>query len=103
MELEPCPVCGATKGLYVLEDHHEFEWYVFCDNCKTFLGNENAQTKEDAIKHWNTRWERKCNLIPATYREFSDGYEYKCSMCGCYMTDHDSYCSECGARRVSRC
>ena len=47
--------------------------------------------------------ERTCNLIPVPYREFTIGYEYKCSVCGCLMTDHDSYCSECGARRVSRC
>lgn len=68
MELEPCPVCGATKGLYILEDHHEFEWYVFCDNCKTFLGNEYAQTKEDAIKHWNNRVSRACYADEVTNR-----------------------------------
>ena len=102
-ELKPCHVCGATQGLYVLEDYDSFEWYVFCDNCKTSVHSEYALTKEEAIKAWNTRWERRCNLIPAPYREFTIGYEYKCSMCGCLMTDHDSYCSECGARMVSRC
>ena len=64
MELKPCPVCGATKGLYILEDYHEFEWYAFCDNCKTSLCNENAQTKEDAIKYWNTRHQIPCETCP---------------------------------------
>ena len=103
VELKPCHVCGATRGLYVLEDYDGCEWYVFCDNCKTSVHSEYALTKEEAIKAWNTRHEHTCNLIPAPYREFTIGYEYKCSVCGCYMTDHDSYCSECGARRMSRC
>lgn len=57
--LKPCHVCGATRGLYVLEDHKDFDWYVFCDNCKTSVHNENAQTKKEAIKVWNTRYENK--------------------------------------------
>ena len=57
VELKPCHVCGAIKGLYVLEDYEDLEWYVFCDNCKTSVHNENAQTKEDAIEIWNTRYE----------------------------------------------
>lgn len=54
-ELKPCPSCGATRGLYVLEDLENFEHYVFCDNCKTSIHNEHAETKDDAIESWNLR------------------------------------------------
>ena len=113
MELKPCPVCGATKGLYILEDYHEFEWYVFCDNCKTSLCNENAQTKEDAIKHWNTRFMETCRNLS----EWHDVDEFICSKCGIilngyaevYYNEDDStglyefaceYCPNCGAKVV---
>ena len=82
MELKPCPVCGATKGLYILEDYHEFEWYVFCDNCKTSLCNENAQTKEDAIKYWNTRYERTCTVTRVDVDR--DGTHTTDYSCGCF-------------------
>ena len=103
MELKPCPFCGGEAQLRVFGwiDHKE-HYGIRCLSCLAQT-MDYYNTEEDAIEAWNTRWERKCNLIPAPYREFTIGYEYKCSMCGCLMTDHDSYCSECGARRVSRC
>ena len=106
MELKPCPVCGATKGLYILEDYHEFEWYVFCDNCKTSLCNENAQTKEDAIETWNTRYERTCHLDKSFIAPMTiDGIqEWYCSNCDefSYFDEDEppNYCSNCGAKVV---
>ena len=65
--LKPCHVCGADRGLYILEDYEGLEWYVFCDNCKTSVHNENAQTKEEAIEIWNKRYERTCHLISSEW------------------------------------
>ena len=111
-KLEPCPFCGGEA--YVVEgnyDSWEDGYAIRCSNCALTFGASGRigetyewmciyKTEAEAIKAWNTRWERKCNLIPAPYREFTAGYEYKCSECGFLMTDHDSYCAECGARRV---
>ena len=52
-KLDPCPVCGASRGLYVFFDETDLEWYVFCDCCKTKVGNERNETKKDAIRLWN--------------------------------------------------
>lgn len=118
MELKPCPVCGATKGLYILEDYHEFEWYVFCDNCKTSLCNENAQTKEDAIKYWNTRYDKVCYADEVTHRDckysvnrgwcehtcrmIDNGVELCCSKCDerHLYDDEPNFCKGCGAKVV---
>ena len=105
-ELKPCPVCGATKGLYILEDYHEFDWYVFCDNCKTSLSNENAQTKEDAIKYWNTRYERegcvsveKSGPCYTVYHYSCCGYEHAESKTDFNATEIPAnYCPNCGAK-----
>ena len=53
-ELKPCPLCGATRGLYVLENYNNFEPYVFCDNCKLSVYNERADTEEDIVRVWNS-------------------------------------------------
>ena len=53
-KLKPCPLCEATRGLYVLENYNSFEPYVFCDNCKLSVYNERANTEEDIIEVWNS-------------------------------------------------
>lgn len=104
-ELKPCPFCGGAAHIEV-DDIQEPEmfWHYSprCDDwgCLGHMFWFGYDTEEDAVEAWNTRWERRCDLIRIPYREFTIGYEYKCSVCGYSMTDHDSYCSECGARRV---
>lgn len=113
MELEPCPFCGGKPYFYHDYSSESGDWYTIdClnENCPMFhqrgawdtvnVTTGWRKTEDEAVKAWNTRWERTCNLIPTPYREYTSGYEYKCSVCGFLMTDHDSYCSECGARRV---
>ena len=103
MELKPCPFCGGKARIGHSPNCNDF--WIICREGATYYPKDMSRkyTESEAIEAWNTRWERKCNLIPAPYREFTIGYEYKCSVCGCLITDHDSYCSECVARRVSRC
>lgn len=99
-ELKPCPCCGSSNGLYVLQDEKYGEWSVFCDICKTSLHNENhCDTRDDAISAWNRRAERTCrNLNPPSCRDF------ECSECGesseftpGFMPN---YCPNCGARVI---
>ena len=55
-ELKPCPCCGSSNGLYVLQEDKYGEWSVFCDMCKTSLHNENhCETRDDAVSAWNRR------------------------------------------------
>ena len=55
-ELKPCPCCGSSNGLYVLQKDEHGRWSVFCDICKTSLHNENhCDTRDDAISAWNRR------------------------------------------------
>ena len=108
VELKPCPVCGATKGLYVIEDNKNFEWYMFCDNCKTSLHNEHAETMGKAIEILNERYERTCHLISSEWgAPFEKQYtNYNCSECG-HTVDvvqkfveftPPKFCKYCGAK-----
>lgn len=93
-ELKPCPCCGSSNGLYVLQEDEYGEWSVFCDMCKTSLHNENhCDTREEAISAWNRRAERTC-------RQIVDGETASCSECGERMTSFSLHCPSCGARVV---
>ena len=67
-ELKPCPCCGSSNGLYVLQEDKYGEWSVFCDMCKTSLHNENyCETRDEAVSAWNRRAERTCRVQPARH------------------------------------
>ena len=113
-ELKPCHVCGATSGLYVLEDYEGLEWYVFCDNCKTSVHSEHALTKEDAIKVWNTRYVDENKLKPcpycggeaevSTYEAEHDIFDQKTLgyLDTEYYVEYFVSCSECWARTYEK-
>lgn len=109
-ELKPCPRCGATRGLYVLYDEDNMEWFVFCDGCKTSLHNEYNDTREDAVRIWN-----RCAELTCTIDYDAVHQDYVCSSCGeryeydMYAAVNDDdwtvitsmcYCPHCGARVV---
>lgn len=104
-ELKPCPCCGSSNGLYVLQEDEYGEWSVFCDMCKTSLHNENhCETRDDAISAWNRRAERTCRM---EYNEEWSGDElyptecYNCSECGHMTYDGvPTFCPNCGAKVV---
>ena len=108
-ELKPCPCCGSSNGLYVLQEDEYGEWSVFCDMCKTSLHNENhCETRDDAVSAWNRRAERTCHLIHEVEEEedeFFDTVElhyYVCSECGRNNRPDAYYCDSCGAKVVER-
>lgn len=105
-ELKPCPRCGATRGLYVLYDEHDMEWFVFCDGCKTSLHNEYNDTREEAVRIWNRRAERTCRNDAIKQDQFV------CTRCGVFLDIADmsdescessyepNFCPDCGSRVV---
>ena len=109
-ELKPCPCCGSSNGLYVLQEDEYGEWSVFCDMCKTSFHNENhCDTREDAISAWNRRAERTCH--PVDYHiDIDEGFiASTCSECGELLVNFDfeqnppkpvGYCPNCGAKVV---
>ena len=65
-ELRECPHCGATRGLYTLDEYgglcadNDLITQIFCDNCKSAFENESANNGKELIEAWNTRAERTC-------------------------------------------
>lgn len=113
-ELKPCPCCGSSNGLYVLQDEKYGEWSVFCDMCKTSFHNENhCDTREEAISAWNRRAERTCRIVlmdmagNPPYRTgdwILDALSDGCSECGypfgTLNKGKPNYCPHCGARVI---
>lgn len=106
-ELRECPHCGATRGLYTLDEYgglcvdDDLIAQIFCDNCKSAFENESANNGKELIEAWNTRAERTC-----TYVEHVDayGYYYQCSECQYEMDGGEfehyelAHCMGCGAK-----
>ena len=121
-ELKPCPFCGSSNGLYVLQEDEYGEWSVFCDMCKTSFHNENrCDTREEAISAWNRRAERTARVEEDTKRASQTQLVVtkSCSECGhCFGAETHyermfegmvlneielpSYCPNCGAKVVER-
>ena len=106
VKLKPCHVCGATRGLYVLEDYYDSEWYVFCDSCKTSVHNERAETKEEAIECWNNRRENgRTTRIVRGEEEIAYFTNIviplRCEECGCDISMKFNYCPNCGGKIVN--
>ena len=102
-ELKPCPCCGSSNGLYVLQEDEYGEWSVFCDMCKTSLHNENhCDTRDDAISAWNRRAERTCRMEYNEQWSHDEYYPtecYNCSECGHMTYDGvPTFCPSCGAK-----
>ena len=109
-ELRECPHCGATRGLYTLDEYgglcvdDDLIAQIFCDNCKSAFENESANNGKELIEAWNTRAERTCTL---TNRRWDNGmctWGVECSECGARF-EHETgecwrYCPSCGAEVV---
>ena len=56
-ELKPCPFCGSEN--IDLIAHHKIVVFVQCDNCGATFPD--FDSKEEAIKAWNTRTQKEVN------------------------------------------
>ena len=75
-ELRECPHCGATRGLYTLDEYgglcadDNLITQIFCDNCKSAFENERANNGKELIEVWNTRTERTCMDMNEAWSDF---------------------------------
>ena len=92
-ELLPCPFCGGKA-----EIAHSRNYYVWCDKCET--RGDWYSTEAEAIKAWNTRAERTCQMVQIA-PTISEGI-MQCSECGVYLNEPAdvNYCPSCGAKVV---
>ena len=107
-ELRECPHCGATRGLYTLDEYgglcvdDDLIAQIFCDNCKSAFENESANNGKELIEAWNTRAERICEIT-----EYNDcgPHAEDCTIvltCGHRTLGYiPNYCPSCGAKVVS--
>lgn len=108
VELKPCPWCGETPKVLRLNFTDSIEYGVACLNMSCSIKPCSGcfdTTEEEAIEHWNTRYERtgECICIKDgpmydTYRYTCCGYEHAESVSEDYGVQN--YCPNCGARLV---
>ena len=106
-ELLPCPFCGGEAIAWSEPDNveGEYAYIIGCAKCDASIGF--CETEAEAIKTWNTRAERTCEMV---LTELSSGSAYHdvwlCSACGEQVERHTvmgkseppNYCPNCGAR-----
>lgn len=116
IDLKPCPFCGGKASVI---DHHNDDGSVSVgcadDTCLGFSGlGWLYKTEAEAIKAWNTRYERTCRILPKpSDSDFVNDWHYLCSECGCeipvyernpddyrVIIEHANYCPNCGAKVV---
>ena len=110
-ELRECPHCGATRGLYTLDEYgglcvdDDLIAQIFCDNCKSAFENESANNGKELIEAWNTRAERTCKMelvksgpIYRVWRFSCCGYEHSENVTDGGATElPGTRCPKCGA------
>ena len=124
--LRECPHCGATRGLYTLDEYgglcadNDLIVQIFCDNCKSAFENERANNGKELIKTWNTRAERTCYADEVTHRnckysvnrgwcectcanELPEWYRFECSECGCNVEGGDEMGHACSTGAFRYC
>lgn len=93
--LLPCPFCGSHA---VISAREYGQCNITCSKGSCFIKNDLwFCTEAEAVKAWNTRYERTCHMV-----EQPDGYgsyDYVCSECGAF-DNGTPYCWNCGAKVV---
>lgn len=116
-ELKPCPFCGETEDL---SKNSCGSWDVGCTNgkCAMCARSFGFDTKEEAIKAWNTRAKRTCNVVFRSHElsQTQTALVKSCSLCGFEFGTEikntfpfevtinsisiPNYCPNCGAKVV---
>ena len=114
-ELRECPHCGATRGLYTLDEYgglcadDDLITQIFCDNCKSAFENERANNGRELIEAWNIRAEHTCTFETVVFEDSAFTHNVlECSNCGLHiepeisgrMPSFVNYCPHCGVRVI---
>lgn len=107
-KLLPCPFCGS-ENLYSGEnDLYCKNYIVYCYQCGCGTSADD-ETPEDAIKAWNARAERTCNVINKYATTVNRVIHGTCSICGKLLRGHlyndgeevwQNFCDRCGAKVI---
>lgn len=94
IKLKPCPFCGG-KGELIVCKPENFN-YVKCRKCGACSYGVTADD-EQAIRNWNTRYERTCRNFGLEEGTNGEMYDFACSACGfCCDVTEPNYCPYCG-------
>lgn len=92
----------CTWGERKVVDQTEVVKNITCENeypdviCVTLLDGGGQ-----VVDEWDYVPERTCKRVGTKYREMRCQIEWECSRCGFPLySDHDSFCTECGAKVV---
>ena len=74
--------------------------YIYCLDCEFAFPSEEELQEADLIQRWNARTEPTCNAIYIGDCVEVAGvwYSHRCSVCGEYIDDSDTYCKGCRAK-----
>ncbi|MBQ6453712.1 MAG: Lar family restriction alleviation protein [Coriobacteriales bacterium] len=100
-KLIPCPFCGGVASIKINDffDGTPDGTRLYTPKCKCGAGIvEVFRTEAEAVKAWNTRYERTCHFKPFK-GETERGV---CSVCSALMYESNCYCPNCGAKVVEK-
>ena len=99
LELNPCPFCGS-KDLFIDSISNGKYCWIKCNNCTAEI--KEPKLLGDAIKAWNTRYNRISGKWIRHDSKFGEGTNHReCSNCGTWFNwdmPRNSYCPNCGAK-----
>lgn len=84
VELKPCPFCGSKLQKLILTPS------ASCISCICCGAHFNTHNKDEAIKAWNTRYERTVKLK-------DNGH---CPDCNKLVGEGERFCAWCGAKVI---
>lgn len=93
MLLKPCPFCGASGGLSIID--YPPEALIKCAYCEMVVGScSKNSTKEELIDKWNTRGETgslKCPFCGGRVA-YTEHYDRECFNMPWYTYSHPKKC-----------
>lgn len=94
-ELKPCPFCGGEAEIMEYSDRFQCGCKDGC--CIAWVEEMPVYlTRSGAIKDWNTRAERTCEIVDSENKFVN----WECSACGKEIKYSDNYCPNCGAKVI---
>lgn len=103
VELKPCPFCGHAATMEVHDSNTVISCGGYCEDVSTYGSMAYPMSDEEAVRAWNTRYERTCHMVPDETASWAmAGPAVYCDACGSAYPAaiQMRYCPSCGARIV---